>query len=801
MSIDTRWKKTLRDITGYGGRALALVVALSVGIFTVSTMLGAYGIVSREITVNYVETNPASATIEVDEVSPSVLKTARSFPGIAVAEPRAVVEARAKVGNEWVRMLLFVVDDFDGMRLNTFARDSGAWPPPAGSMLIERQAAGFLRAREGGSVTVKTPHGSPREVPIAGVVHDTTLAPAWQEQTGYGYITLATLASLGEPPVLDELRVLLDGNPMSTAVIDAKAEELANVLQAQGVEVRSVKVPPPGQHPHQRLMLSSLRMFLTFSSMALLLSVILVAAVLAAMLARQVREIGIMKAVGARSGQIAQMYGALLLALGGVSLAIGLPLGIIAAKRLSQMMADTMNFTVTSSSVPTWVYAILIGSGLFLPLAVSLPTIVRASRITVREALGTVGVNGSFGAGRFDQALTALGGVALPYLLATRNTFRRRGRLIVALALLTAGGGLLMTALNVRDGWRAMADRVKTDRFYDAEFLLSEPVPTSRIESALASVRGIREFEVWGYSQTAFARDGRIDVMRTYPDRGHGSFALFGVPPQTKMIKFPVIEGRWLASDDTDAIVLTPAMFRQIPTAKIGDKILLSIAGRSTAWRIVGVAMAVGGGGMAFVSSAGYARVSGTEETGSDIRLATSTDTAEERGRVIRAAEHALDQAGIGLQRSMPLDRLHAAMIGHVEVPVGMLVAASVLLALIGGLGLASMMTVNVLERTRELGVMKAVGAMPAVILKVIVGEGVLIAAMSWLLALILSLPLTRAVGLLAGTMFGAPLPFTVSIFAAAIWLGLALVIAVAASAAPALRAARLVVREALAYE
>jgi putative ABC transport system permease protein len=53
------------------------------------------------------------------------------------------------------------------------------------------------------------------------------------------------------------------------------------------------------------------------------------------------------------------------------------------------------------------------------------------------------------------------------------------------------------------------------------------------------------------------------------------------------------------------------------------------------------------------------------------------------------------------------------------------------------------MMTVNVLERTRELGVMRAIGAKPALVLKVIVGEGVLTAAMSWFVALLLSLPLT----------------------------------------------------------
>jgi putative ABC transport system permease protein len=696
-------------------------------------------------------------------------------------------------------MLLFVVEDFNGMHLNTFSRDSGAWPPPAGTMLIERQAVGFLKAGEGGSVTVKTPHGSPRAVPITGIVHDTTLAPSWQEQTGYGYITRDTLASLGEPPVLDELRVLLDGNPKRAAVIDDKAIELATALQAQGVEIHSIKVPPPQEHPHQGQVLTSLRMFLTFASMALLLSVVLVAAVLNAILVRQVREIGIMKAVGARSGQIGAMYGVLLIVLGGASLAVGLPLAIAAAKRLSRTMADTMNFTVTDSSVPAWVYAILIGGGLLLPLLISLPTIVRASRTTVREALGAFGVGASFGARRFDQALTALGGVALPYLLAIRNMFRRRARLILALALLSAGGGVFMTALNVRDGWHAMAGRIKTDRLYDAQFLLSAPVGANRIEGVLATVNGIRGFEIWGYNETAFAKEGRMDVMRTYPDRGHGSFALFGVPPETEMIRYPVIEGRWLASDDTDTVVLASKIFKEIPGTKIGDRILLSINGKPTEWQIVGVVLELGGAG-AYVSSAGYAKASGSQGAGRDVRIVVMPGTPEERDLVVRAAERALDEAG-GVEKSMPLDRLYTAMVGHVEIPVRMLIAAAVLLALIGGLGLASMMTVNVLERTRENGVMRAIGATPSVILKIIVGEGVFIAGISWVLALLLSLPLTRALDVRAAGMFGAPLPFTISIVATTVWLGLVLVIALGASAAPAARTTRLIVREALAYE
>jgi putative ABC transport system permease protein len=800
MIIDTRWLKMLRDVGDYGGRALALVVALTVGIFTVAAMLGAYGVVSREIVVNYARSSPASATLEVDAVTPEVLETARRFPGIAAAEARGVVEARAQVGDEWMRMLLFVVDDFEAMRLNTFSRDSGAWPPADGGMLLERQAVAFLRTAQGRSVVVRTPHGAPRATPVLGVVHDTTLAPAWQEQTAYGYITRQTLADLGEPPVLQELRILLAGSPTDPALIDAKALALARALAAQGVVVHAIQAPPPGKHPHQGQILISLSMFLTFASLALLLSAILAAAVLNAILARQVREIGVMKALGARSGQIAVMYGLLLVVLGAVALVLGLPTGLFAAGRLARTMADTMNFTVTDTAIPAWVYGVMIGVGLLLPLLVSLPAILGASRRTVREALGAFGVSGGFGARRFDRILAAFAGVPLPYRLALRNMFRRRGRLVLALVLLSTGGGVFVTALNVRDGWRVMADHVKTDRFYDADLLLTEPVATARIEAALAPVQGVRDFEIWSYTQTAFARPGRIDLQRTYPDRGHGGFPLYAVPPGTRMIRLPVMQGRWLVEGDLDAVVLTPTMMARIPNGKVGDQVLLSVAGRATAWRIVGVVLEVGGGG-AYVSQAGYERVSGSHDTGGDIRLIAQPGAPEDRARVARAAERALDEAGIPVERSMPLDRLHVAMIGHVEVPVAMLVTASVLLALIGGLGLASMMTVTVLERTRELGVMRAIGARPGVILRVVVGEGVMIAIASWAVALLLSLPMTRAIDLVAAGMFGAPLPFTLSLFAAGLWLGLVVIIAVAACAAPAARASRLPVREALAYE
>jgi putative ABC transport system permease protein len=799
MTLDTRWRKLFRDIGNYPGRALTLLVAVSIAVFSVTTMLGAYGIVKREVPVNYLKTNPAHTTLELDAVTPAVLAAAQGFPGVEAAEPRAVVEARAKVGDEWMRMLLFVVADFDAMRLNTFSRDSGTWPPPTGSLLLERQALGFLDKREGQSLTIRLPRGSERSLPVSGIVHDTTLAPAWQEQTGYGYITPDTLAAFGASPVLDELRVRFDGNPRDAAIVDAKAIALADALRAQGATVHAIKVPPPGEHPHETLMQASLRNFAMLSGLALVLAAILVAAVLAGILARQVREIGVMKAVGARSSQVARMYGVLLLALGTVSVAIGVPPGVIAAGQRAQAMADTLNFTVTDEAVPAWVYVVVAAAGLLLPLLMSLPAILKASRSTVREALSAVGVPAYLGAGGIDRMAMRLGGFALPWALAVRNAFRRRGRLMLSLAMLSAGGGLFMTALNVSASWLAVAERVKSDRLYDGAFRLVDPVAANRIGAVLSHVGGIEKYEVWQASQAAVAQDSGNTVMRTYPDRGHGSFTLFGVPPRTDMVRFPLTAGRWLADGDVDAIVVTQRHFAGATEAKVGERIQLVVDGKVTSWRVVGTVQEVGGGG-AYVTRAGYAQAAGSDGVGNEIRIIAAGPTSELRTETVRAAEAALDHAGVRIERSMPLDRQYDALVGHMEVPSRMLIGASLILVLLGAIGVASMMAMNVLERTREIGVMKAVGATPATVVKIVAAEALFIGAMSWFAALLLSLVITVAIAVI-GRHSGLPIPFIVSSPGAAIWLGLVLIIALIASTGPAVRAARLIVREALAYE
>jgi putative ABC transport system permease protein len=797
-----RWRKLLGDLRAYRGRIVLMGLAVAAGLFGVGAMLSAYTILMREVARNYLSTEPASATLEMDEVNPALLAQVRAFPGIAAVEARGAVVARVRVQADWMPLLLFVVDDFTDLKLNRFHPEAGAWPPPPGTLLLERSGGLMLQTQIGGSLWIKTPHGRAQAVPVAGLVHDPGLAPSWQERTGYAYITRETLAGLGEPPVLEELRIRLADGRAAMADIEAGAQRLAAWLRAQGHRVQAIQIPPPGRHPHQGQMNGVLWLFLTFSLLTLVLSAILVATVVAGMLGGQVRAIGVMKAIGARTVQIASLYAVLLAGLGAAAVALGLPVGLLAGRQFAGRIAMMLNFTLGAATVPAWVLAVVGAAGIVVPLLLAVRPILAGSRLTVQAALADYGVNSeTFGRHWLERAAGAVRGLGGLRSMALRNLLRRRGRLALTLGLLAASGALFMAGLNVKEGWRHMVGRVYADRAYDVEIRLNRPESVARLEAAIRAVPGVRTVEAWGYSATALARPDRVDVSHAYPDGGHGSFMLLGAPPATQLIRFPLQAGRWLRPDDTDAVVLNHLARVLIPGVKPGDTVQLSVGGRAVKWQVVGLIEEVGSPAAAYVTDRAYAEVADTAGQAEMLRIATTADHPAARLEVIRRLEEALARAGVSVRTGLPLAELKTAMGDHVAVLVGMLVTTALLVGLIGVLGLASTMSMNVMERTRELGVMKAIGARPSAIRSLIVQEGMFVGAVSWLLAVPLGLGLSLLVGRIVGLMsFKIPLALVPSPWAIFVWLLAVTVLAALASAIPAWRGSRLTVREALAY-
>lgn len=828
---DRRWVKLWRDLRADRARAVILILGIAAGAFGVGTVLGARAILTREIRRSYQGTHPPTVVFELGESAgraPAVLEEVRRRPDVAAAELRATVHARiesqpvvpaAGLSPElaamarlhaqfagasevtWRPLVLFVMPAARLPTVGSVTIMDHAWPPPDGTIFVERAAALLLGVTPGATIRIRLPGGAPREVTVSGLVHDPGLAPASMERSGWAYATPATLAALeppGAPANLDELWVTLSPSPADQPAADVAARALGAWLQARGAEVHEVRVPPPDRHPHEGQMRAILLMMLVFSILTLALAGVLAATLIAALLARQVRELGVMKALGARPRQLATSYLALLVGLGTVALAASVPASLVVARAFAAQIATLLNFDLASTEIPTRVLAIELLAGLLLPLAIAAIPVVRAARMTVRSALDQVGATSP---DRLDAALARLPLGGRITRMAVRNTFRRRARLALTLGMLALGGSLFLTALDLARAWTRNTDEVISTRHYAVELRLDRPRPSSLVTSMLAGLPGVSAIEAWSTHPAALRRPDELDLVRTYPDGAHGSLRILGTPAGTKLVEFPLLAGRWLGAADRGTVVINHMLAAQAPDLRVGGTVALTIEGRATSWQIVGIVRDVGSPATAYADATDLAAVLGEpgppNGTSNLLRVAATPGAPRDPGA---ACERALAAAGIGVDVAIPLTELRTAIGDHMQVLINTLLAMAALMGLVGVLGLGSATSTSVLERTRELGVLRALGATPGTLARLVATEAVATAIGSWVVAAVLSVPLSILVGRIVGQLaFRTPLPFVLRVDALALWLGIVVVVALAAAVLPARRASRGALREALA--
>jgi putative ABC transport system permease protein len=100
------------------------------------------------------------------------------------------------------------------------------------------------------------------------------------------------------------------------------------------------------------------------------------------------------------------------------------------------------------------------------------------------------------------------------------------------------------------------------------------------------------------------------------------------------------------------------------------------------------------------------------------------------------------------------------------------------------------------------MGILRAIGARPRAVWLIVVGEGIVVAAMSWALGVLAAWPIGKGVGdFLVAWLFKTGLDFRFEPKGLLAWLGISLALGAAASFLPAWHAARSSVREAIGYE
>lgn len=808
--IRPRWRKAFSDLWINPTRSLLVIASITVGLFALGTIATIHSVVREDLREGYSSANPANIQIQTSLFDPKLVDHMRKMPGVRQAEGVRSFPLRLQTApGEWLTINIRSLHDWNKSEINHLRIVSGHWPPADHEIFIEQYKLPETNAKAGEMLTFELPNGGlrgiTRQLKMAGVVEEQTLG-AFQSGPGFflapaqGYVNENTLEWLGQlrPDYLNTLYVIVDRNSEDDSYLRQVAEQLSNELEKNGVTVINSAERGSFDHPN-RIFIDAIAILLVLLGfLVVFLSGFLITNTLQALVAQQVQQIGIMKSIGARRPQIISIYTLLILIFSVISILIAVPLAYEVAFQIVALLTGRINIIYQGKRLVPFAVLLQISVGIVVPQAAALYPIWQGARLTIQEALSGITQNNPSTLDRISLSVSRWRGISRPTIIALRNTVRRKGRLLLTLITLSLGGAVFIATFNVQ---HSMSEYVRQISLYflgDVNVTLSFPYRIEEITQVIAEVPRISYVEAWG--------GARSEVLVGNDNKAGENVQMLAPPVNSRLVQPIMLQGRWIEPGDQNAIVLNEKFNLRFPNLRIGDNLKLRVNGKKTDWVVIGFFKLAGqtSGLIAYTSYEYLSQITNQPDQASVFRVVSQqTDLTQDQQKELgRQIEDQLSIRGVEINEITAGKWLSSSAAKGFSVLTGFLLFLAILTALVGSIGLAGTMSINVMERTREIGILRAIGASNPILMRMILLEGSLIGIASWVLASLLALPISKLMSDdVSLALFGSPSILLITPTGFLIWLGVVIILSILASALPARTAASLTIREVLAYE
>jgi len=791
-----RWRKVLYDLWDNKARTILVVASIAIGVFAVGMIAGLYVIIANDMNGSYADANPANIEIVTAPFDDDLVKTIRNQPGIQEVEGRRNINVRVRTGPDtWDILNLETMPDFDDMRIDILLLRQGRIKPANQQVVLERNAIDKLGANLGDRLEIELSDGTRKQLPVVGIVQDRTSGVDGMVGDARGYITDDTLEWLHQPTTYTRLMITTSSGQDDKAHLQQVADQVIDQLKKSGREAYRTQQFETHKHPLDNIVRALLGVLFMLGVLIVFLSGSLIANTLSALLNQHLRQIGVMKLVGARRKQIISLYVALILCFGVIALVFAIPAGSYAAMAVSSNVADMLNVVLVPRGLIPIAILLQVVIALVAPVCAGILPVLNGSGVTVHKAINSSALETESGRkGAIDRWLEGLRGFSRPLLISLRNTFRRKGRLFLTLFNLALGGAIFISVFNVRASLNHQIER--TTKYFKADVNLNfdRMYRIDEIRQLASSVPGVQKVEGWAITSAEVIDAGAQETEYV---------TVFGPPADSQLIDPILLEGRWLMPGDENAITVNEAFWKKHPGLRPGDTLRLKIDGTEHDWTIVGIFQYTGVDILFAYTSYDYlARVMDTPGRASSFRITTAEHSRSYQEWVSARLDERFKAVDFRVSKVQAGNTLIENVFDYIDILIAFLLTMAVLTALVGSIGLAGTLSMNVMERTREIGVMRAIGAYNKIVLRLVVVEGVFISLLSFVIGAALSFPITGFLAdIVSRAIFNSPASFAFTAQGFLIWLVVVTLLSVLASAAPARSASQMTIREVLAYE
>jgi putative ABC transport system permease protein len=794
------WFKIIRDLWGHKFRTLQVVLIIGIGAAAVGMILTTRNLVIPGMEKMWREINPSMINMFVypplSEDERIVLENERGvddIEGVSIFN----VEWRMNLDEEWKPATLEARLDYNEQRLTKLELVDGVWPKDK-VMAVGSDAEKYFGIPSIGQVLLRI---NDRDLIIntGGIVYNQIAQPAMLGGNAQFYASQEYYERLVGNRNYNQLYI-------SAPVWDEEAvTELADRLQAklkkQGHDSARM-ITNPNRHFFQDQMDGLFLLLSVLAGLSMVLGLLLVYNTVNSLIAQQVDQIGIIKAVGGRTRQVLQLYLITIVIYGCLALILALPLGLYGGWMVSSWLAGSFGTDFGSFQVSINAVVSMVIITLFAPVLASLVPVFSGARTTVREAISTYGLNTNTGS--IERLLARAKHFSRMFLLTVTNTFRNKWRVILMQITLVLSGLIFMMVIGTRDSVIFTVNDVLFEILgADISLVFTRGERIDTVEELALAHPAVESVESWGLLNAEIR-----PADQDYSEDDNGVL-LFGVPLPTALYGYQLRQGRWLDPEDTYAIVLNQRLAEDVGVG-VGDWISIRYDDKKERdWLVVGLIFDPILTNTACVRRDLFLHdVNSVGRTGG-VWIDTIYDDPERQIEIARSLRLYFEENHISISAQRGIFGLGGdatvetaqALIGQFDFIIILLAIMAVVIATVGSIALSGALSLSVMERRREIGVMRAIGASSFAIFRLFIAEGLLSGWLSWFIALPLSFPAGKAMVYALGQAFQLELVYNYTPMGAILWLGVITVLSVVASLLPARGATRISVRASLAYQ
>jgi putative ABC transport system permease protein len=799
-----RWRKVFADLWNNKMRSLLVIASIAVGLYALGIITSLYSIITEDMQNGYSAMRPANIQIFVAAADDRMVEMVRDLPDVKEVEGRRVMTLRyMNTNGQWDRLQVQAIPEIDKMEINRVKLLEGEWPPAYREISVDSFHREDLPANFGEAVDIQLPSGKIRQLTLTGVIHDQTIGSA-SGGGGYflsplnGYISVHTLDWLEQPALYNVLMITVVDQGNDHAHLRDVASKIVDEIESSGGVVTSTVARASIEHPNSMYVDAISGTLFMLGFLVVFLSGFLITNTLSSLLNQQTRQIGVMKTIGATRWQIIVIYMVLIAFYGLFALIIAIPLANTSAFGLANLLSGTLNFDVQGfRQIPSTILLQVLIALLVPQMAGFFPIYNGAGIKTVEAISGGRGSTSEISDDWFSRQINKIKGLSHPLLISLRNTFRHKGRLALTLFTLTLGGAIFIATFNVQGALQLYIKQVSKYFIADVSLTMDKFYRADDVITDLKKIPGIKNVEGWTFA--------RCEVVLADGEIGE-SVEMLGVSPVSEQIVPILIKGRWIIPGDQNAVVLSERFLSEYPDLEVGETLKLRVNGSNSDWIVVGF-FQLAGKSTGFRAYGNYDYLSHLiGSPGKAISFQISSEqpdmTIEQQREFGKIIENEMKNRGYSVSNVSAGQFALSASTDGINILVTFLVFMAFLTALVGAIGLMGTMSMNVMDRTREIGIMRAIGASDRTVMELVIIEGLLIGMISWIMGSLLSFPISNALSdVISQAIFDAPSILSYSPVGFLVWLALVALLATLASVAPARNAARLTIREVLSYE